>query len=343
MSDLRRQNGRDKPWNVRLWGVGNEAWGCGGNMTPEYYANEYRKYATFMTGWSNETQIFRIASGASDADYHWTETLMKNIPHNMLGGVALHHYSVLSWQQKGPSINFNEQQYFNIMKEAWLMDSLVTNHSAIMDKYDPKKRVALVVDEWGGWYEVEPGTNPGFLYQQNTMRDAMIAGITLNIFNNHSDRVRIANLAQAINVLQSVILTDEEKMLLTPTYHVMEMYNVHQDAKLLPMQVKSKDYVFNNQKLPAVSASASKDSLGRTHITLTNIDSKNAQDIAVNIKGVTYKTLTGRILTSAKLQDYNSFQDPNKIKPVAFNGASIKGNTLSVKMPPFSVVVLELK
>jgi alpha-N-arabinofuranosidase len=342
MSDLRKKNGREKPWKVKFWGIGNEAWGCGGNMKPEYYADIYRQYATFMTDWDNSSRIMRIASGASDADYRWTETLMKNIPANMLGGMALHHYSVISWRQKGPSTDFTEEHYFATMKEAWLMDSLIIKHTEIMDRYDPTKRIALVVDEWGGWYDVEPGTNPGFLYQQNTMRDAMIAGITLNIFNNHADRVRMANLAQTINVLQAVILTDKEKMLLTPTYHVMEMYNVHQDARLIPINIQSNDYSLNNQKLPAVSASASVDSLKRTHISLTNIDAKNAQDISIDVQGK-YTVITGRILTSAKLQDYNSFDNPVKIKPADFKGAALKGNTISVKLPPFSVVVLELK
>src|SRR6478609_7963232 len=252
MSNLRKQNGREKAWNVSLWGVGNEAWGCGGNMTPDYYANIYRQYATFMSG----RDLFKIASGANGSDYNWTEVLMRDIPHNMLDGVALHHYSVINWSKKGSATEFDDETYFATMKEALKMEELVTRHSTIMDKYDPKKKVALVVDEWGGWYDVEAGTNPGFLYQQNTMRDAMIAGTTLNIFNNHSDRVRIANLAQAINVLQAVILTNEEKMILTPTYHVMEMYNVHQGATLLPLTIKSNDYTVGNKKLPAVSASA---------------------------------------------------------------------------------------
>jgi alpha-N-arabinofuranosidase len=343
MSDWRRQNGRDKPWKVKFWGVGNEAWGCGGNMKPEYYSDLYRKYATFMADWDNTGGLFRIASGASSDDYNWTEVLMKNIPNNMLGGVALHHYSVIDWNKKGPATGFDEKQYFTIMKRATFMDTLVVKHSAIMDKYDPKKRVALVVDEWGGWYDVEPGSNPGFLFQQNTMRDAMIAGVTLNIFHNHADRVRMANLAQAVNVLQAVVLTEGEKMLLTPTYHVMEMYNVHQDAKLIPMTLKSNDYVFEGEKLAAVSASASKDSLGRTHISLVNIDAKKDQEVTIALKGGKYNTVTGRILTSAKLQDFNSFSSPDKIKPQTFKGASLKGNSLQVKMPPFSVVVLELK
>jgi alpha-L-arabinofuranosidase len=343
MSDLRRENGRTEPWKVKFWGIGNEAWGCGGNMKPEYYADEYRKYATFIADWENTGGLLRIASGASDADYHWTETLMKNIPLNMLGGVAMHHYSVIDWNKKGSAVDFTEEQYFTIMQRALDMETLVTNHAAIMDKYDPHKKIALVVDEWGGWYDVEPGTNPGFLYQQNTMRDAMIAGVTLNIFNNHADRVRIANLAQCVNVLQAVILTDKEKMILTPTYHVMEMYNVHQDATLLPIAINTNNYTLGNEKLPAVSVSASRDLQGVTHISLVNIDAKNAQEITIKIDGGKYNTISGRILSSAKLQDCNSFAQPDKLKPAVFNGAKLNNNTIKVKLPPFSVVVLALK
>ncbi len=339
MSNLRIKNGREKPWTVKFWGVGNEAWGCGGNMTAEYYANEYRKYSTFLSA----PGIFRIASGANSADYHWTETLMKNIPHNMLEGVALHHYSVIDWNKKGPSTQFTEDIYFKTMKSALLMEELVSKHSAIMDKYDPAKKVALVVDEWGGWYEVEPGTNPGFLYQQNTIRDAMIAGATLNIFNNHSDRIRMANLAQAINVLQSVILTEGEKMILTPTYHVMKMYNVHQDATLLPIEIKSEDYIFGGDKLPAISGSASKDKSGLTHVSLVNIDAKKEREVTIDIQGAKCNSVAGEILSSKKLQDYNSFDNPDNIKPVRFEGARLSGGKLKVKLPAHSVVVLELK
>jgi alpha-L-arabinofuranosidase len=343
MSKLRKQNGRDKPWNVKFWGVGNEAWGCGGNMRPEYYSDLYRKYATFMTGWSNDNKVFRIASGANSSNYEWTETLMKNIPLNMMEGIGLHHYAVIDWNKKGPSTDFTEQQYFTTMKRALFMDELITKNEAILDKYDPRKKVALVVDEWGGWYDVEPGTNPGFLYQQNTMRDAVLAGATLNIFNNHSARVRMANLAQAINVLQSVILTQEEKMILTPTYHVMEMYNIHQDATYLPITLKTNDYTLANDRLPAVSASASKDKNGLTHISLVNIDMNKSQDISVDVSKYKFSNVTGRILTSSKVQDHNTFDNPDKVKPAAFTGASLRGNNLSVKLPPFSVVVLELK
>jgi alpha-N-arabinofuranosidase len=338
MSDWRKANGREKPWNVTYWGVGNEAWGCGGNMTAEYYANIYRQYTTFMSG-----KLFKIASGANSGDYHWTEVLMRDIPHWMLQGVALHHYSVIDWNKKGSATAFSEKEYFTTLQRAWKMEELVTRHSTIMDKYDPQKKVALVVDEWGGWYDVEPGTNPGFLFQQNTMRDAMIAGMTLNIFNNHADRVKMANLAQTINVLQAVILTDEEKMILTPTYHVMEMYNVHQEGTLLPVTFKSSDYILDGDKLPAVSASASADTEGRVHLSLVNIDSRNTQEISIDLHGKKFTSITGRILTSARLQDFNSFDQPNKILPRSFSDARLKDNMISVKLPAFSVVVLEIR
>jgi alpha-N-arabinofuranosidase len=268
---------------------------------------------------------------------------MKNIPLHMLGGVAMHHYSVLAWNKKGPAVNFTPEQYFGTMKEAWKMDELVTKHAAIMDKYDPQKKIALVVDEWGGWYDVEPGTNPGFLYQQNTMRDAMIAGLTLNIFNNHADRVRIANLAQCVNVLQAVILTDKEKMILTPTYHVMEMYNVHQDATLIPVSLSGNRYVQGNDSLPALSVSASRDKSGVVHVSLVNIDPSRTADVNIDLDNSSFKQVTGRILASPRLQDFNSFDNPAKIKPETFTGASMKGSTLQVKLPAAAVVVLELK
>ena len=342
MAKLRRENGRENPWTVRMWGVGNEVWGCGGTMKPEYYANLYRQYATFMADGSNNEHLFRVASGANSSDYNWTEVMMRDIPHGMLEGVALHHYSVIDWNNKGSATAFSEEQYFTTMKNSLLMEERVSRHAAIMDKYDPKKKIALVVDEWGGWYDVEPGTNPSFLFQQNTMRDAVLAGVTLNIFNRHCDRVRVANLAQTVNVLQAVILTNEEKILLTPTYHVMEMYNVHQDAISLQLEVKSNDYTVGKEKLQAVSASASRDQNGATHISLVNIDANQAQEVVVEILGAKFSAVTGRILTSAKLQDHNTFEKPEAVKPVAFKDVTLTSNTLKVKLPPFSVVVLEL-
>ena len=343
MSNWRKENGQSEPWKVKYWGVGNEAWGCGGNMRAEYYADIYRKYATFMSNSDIEGGLYKIASGASDADYHWTEVLMRDIPHNLLQGVALHHYAVIDWNNKGSATDFSEEQYFTTMQRSWLMEELIQKHTAIMDKYDANKKVDLVVDEWGGWYNVEEGTNPGFLYQQNTMRDAMIAGMNLNIFNNHADRVKMANLAQTVNVLQAVILTEDNKMLLTPTYYVMKMYNVHQDAQLIPTSFNAPKYVFNGQELPAVNLSASKNAKGVVHVSLVNIDSKKENIVRLNLEELGLKKFTGEILTSKAIQDHNTFESPNKIIPKEFKDFSFKKNVLEITLPPFSVIILEGK
>ncbi|SNR31317.1 alpha-N-arabinofuranosidase [Maribacter sedimenticola] len=341
MSDLRRENGREEPWGVKYWGIGNEAWGCGGNMRAEYYVDIYRKYATFMSNADVDGGLYKIASGANDDDYNWTEVLMKNIPKSMLQGVALHHYTVIDWADKGPDIDFNEETYFKSMKQSWLMEELITKHTAIMDKYDAEKEVDLIVDEWGGWYDVDKEKSRGVLYQQNTMRDAMIAGMNLNIFNNHADRVKMANLAQTVNVLQAVILTDDEKMILTPTYHVMNMYKVHQDATLLPLKFNSPKYSYGGESLPALTVSASQNSENLTHISFTNIDAKSNHEITIDLNELDIKTISGSILTSTSLQDYNSFNNPSKITPKNFEDYTLKRGILTVSLPPFSVVVLK--
>ena len=340
LTDLREKNGRDKPWHVRYWGIGNESWDCGGNMTADYYVNLYKRFATAMTTYFNSEKLFRVAVGPGFPDYNWTETVMKEVPARRIEGLSIHHYSV-NWDHRSSSYAFNDEEYFTTMEKAWFMEEFITNNCMVMDKYDPDKRVALIVDEWGGWYDRDP-RGKGALYQQNTIRDAMIAGLTLNIFNNHADRVRMANLAQTVNCLQSVILTRDEKMILTPTYYVMEMYKVHQDAILAPVEVISEDFELGGRKLQAVSVSASIDQSEKMHISLTNIAIQNDEKVEISLKGYEAKKVTGRILTSEKIQDYNNFDDPDKVVPEKFNGAVLSGDNLTVNMPAHSVVVLEL-
>ncbi|WP_443938969.1 alpha-N-arabinofuranosidase [Pedobacter sp. MW01-1-1] len=343
MTKIRKENGREKPWKVTYWGVGNESWGCGGNMTPAYYSDLYRRYATYARNYEG-APLKKIASGANAGDYNWTETLMKNVGRQMWG-LTLHYYTIPTgkWTGKGSATKFDEQQYFTTMQNCLKMEELVTKHSAIMDKYDAAKKVALVVDEWGIWTDVEPGTNPGFLYQQNSLRDALIAGTTLNIFNNHSDRVKMANLAQTVNVLQALILTEKDKMLLTPTYHVFDLYKVHQDAKYLPISFTSPDYAFGDKKIPALNISASQDSTGAVHLSLVNLDPKNKLNIRTALAGIKWKSVSGKILTSAKLTDVNTFNEPNKVHISNFTAAKKKGDALQIELPAQSVVVLELK
>lgn len=343
MAKLRKENGHAESYKVKFWGIGNENWGCGGNMTAEYYADQYKRYASYCKNYPN-ARLRKIAGGANSFDYHWTETLMKNVPLGMMWGVSLHYYTLPTgkWNAKGSATKFDEKEYFNTMKNCLKMDELVTKHSAIMDKYDSTKRVALVVDEWGIWTDVEPGTNPGFLYQQNSMRDALIAATHLNIFNNHSDRVKVANLAQTINVLQALILTKGEKILLTPTYHVFDLFKVHQDAQWLPVSFNSPKYLSGTDSLPAINISASKDSLGMIHVSLVNIHSTASFNISLNA-GTGLKTVKGEIITSDKLTDINSFEKPDQVIAKPFTQAKFSGSDLNISLPAKSIVVLEIK
>lgn len=341
MADLRRKNGQEKAWGVKYWGVGNENWGCGGNMTADFYADQYKRYATFCRNYG-ENNLLKIAGGANVDDYNWTETLMRKIPLWQMWGISLHHYTT-DWWNKGPATGFPESRYFDVLDRCLKIENVIDRHMTIMDKYDPEKRVALVVDEWGTWYDVEPGTNPGFLFQQNTLRDAFVAGLSLNYFNERCERIKMANIAQTVNVLQALIFTNDNKIVLTPTYHVFEMYKVHQDAILLPLSLQGGDYTFENKKLPAISASASKDKAGVIHISIVNIDPKNSSELDLDLRGQNITTVTGRILTSADVSDHNTFENSEKVKPAVFDGAKIKNNRITAVIPAKSVIVLELK
>ncbi|MCJ8007513.1 alpha-N-arabinofuranosidase [Lederbergia wuyishanensis] len=345
MANLRKENGRDEPWKLKYFGVGNENWGCGGNMRPEYYADLYRRYQTYVRNYG-DNRIYKIAGGANVADYNWTEVLMKNA-HWMMDGLSLHYYTIPGefWTGKGSATDFPESEWFTTLKKALHMDTLIRNHSTIMDKYDPAKRVGLIIDEWGTWYDPEPGTNPGFLYQQNTIRDALVAGIHFNIFHAHADRVQMANIAQTINVLQAMILTEGEKMLLTPTYHVFEMFKVHHDASLLAVDSSFGNYELDGEALPQVTVSASKDADGKIHISLCNLDHQNQSDVDIDLRGfdLSSATIKGRILTTDQMNAHNTFEQPENVKPVEFTNAKKEGQSLSVTLPPMSVVVLAVE
>jgi len=341
MADWRRQNGREKPWRIKFFGVGNESWGCGGNMRSEYYADVYRRYRTYIRNFSGN-RLYVIACGPYSDNYYWTEILMREAV-RLMNGLSLHYYTVPGgWANRGSATKFGEEEWFDTMDRALKIEEYIKRHKAIMDRYDPEKRVGLIVDEWGTWYQVEPGTNPSFLYQQNTLRDALVAGLTLNIFNNHCDRVKMANLAQTINVLQAVLLTQDEKMILTPTYHVFDLYQVHQKATLLPLELKAPDYEFEGKKIPALSASASQDEEGRIHLSLCNLNPRQEIPLICEIRGKAISEIKGRILTASKMNEHNTFEEPKRITPVAFKGARIEGQKIFIRVPAKSVLVVEI-
>ncbi|UKS30874.1 alpha-N-arabinofuranosidase [Paenibacillus sp. HWE-109] len=345
MAELRELNGRAEPWKVKYFGVGNENWGCGGNMRPEYYADLYRQFQTYVRNYG-DNRIHKIACGPNSDDYHWMETLMKQA-HRFMDSTTLHYYTITgdSWQEKGAATGFPEQLWARTMKKALYMEELLVKHSAIMDQYDPEKRIGLLVDEWGTWFDVEPGTNPGFLYQQNTIRDALVAGITLHLFNQHCDRVQMANLAQLVNVLQAVILTEGEKMLLTPTYHVFNMYKVHQDAQLLDIHLTTKELKSDiDDAIPQISSSASIDASGKIHISLCNLDHLASAKVDLDLRGLTIGNVrvSGTTLTADSVDGHNTFENPDRVAPAPFTSFAWDGQLLKVDLSPMSVTVLEL-
>ena len=342
MTDLRRANGREEPWKVSYWGVGNEAWGCGGNMKAEYYADVYRQYATYLRRQPNNT-LYKIAVGANTDDYHWTEVMMREAARYM-DGLSLHYYTVTgTWQNKGSATEFGTDEWFACLKKTLFMDELITRHGAVMDTHDPEKRIGLIVDEWGTWHDVEPDTNPGFLFQQNSLRDALVAGLNLNIFNSHADRVHMANIAQTINVLQAMVLTRDENIVLTPSYHVFEMYKDHQDATAVPLILSADEYEHIGEKIPTINASASIDAAGKTLITICNVHPSDPVELHCELRGTNTSEVVGRVLTAPEITAFNSFDEPETVSPQPFDGAELRGNTIRVRMPARSVVALHVR
>jgi alpha-N-arabinofuranosidase len=343
MANLRRKNGRDKPWHLRYFGVGNESWGCGGEMRPEFYSDNYRRYSTFVKDYPGN-KLYRIACGSNGEDYNWTEVVMREVGGRM-NGLSLHYYTVPSgnWSRKGSATRFGEEQWLATMRRALQMEDIVSKHAAIMDKQDPRKQVGLIVDEWGVWHDVEPGTNPGFLYQQNTLRDALVAGSTLNIFNNHCDRVKMSAIAQMVNVLQAMILTDKEKMVTTPTYHVFDLYEVHQDATLLPTELQCADYQLGDAKVLALNVSASKDREGKIHVSFCNLNPNAAQEVTCELQGAKAQRVSGRVLTAPEMNAHNTFDKQDEVKPAEFTEFKTTEGGFTATLPAKSVVVLEVE
>ena len=359
MADLRRANGREEPWEIPYFGVGNESWGCGGNMCVDYYSSVYKHYQTYIHEYGGG-KIAKIACGPNRDDYHWTEVMMKNC-HRPAGpidgisyrmdGLSLHCYTSPGGPEgRGSATEFDEQKYFHTLSDALRIDGIIRGHTDVMDRFDPERRVGLVVDEWGTWFDAAEGTNPAFLYQQNTMRDALVAGVTLNIFNTHCGRVTMANIAQTVNVLQAVILTQGADMILTPTYHVFDLYKGHQDAGLLESSIEAKGICAGGYTVPDLHLSVSQSNSGQILATLVNLSPDEARDISCRINGRAADSVSARVLTG-KMDAYNDFDAPERVKPEPFTGIEIispaanGGAEMRFQIPPCAVmgIVIDVK
>ncbi len=342
MAQLRAENGDEKAWSVKYFGVGNENWGCGGNMRPEYYADEYRRYQTYVRSYA-PNKIFKIACGANVDDYNWTKVLMERAG-SFMDALTLHYYTIPGdfWTGKGPAVGFDEADYYKTIKKTFKMEELLDKHMHIMDQYDPDKKIGLIVDEWGSWYDVEPGTNPGFLYQQNTMRDAMIAAINLNLFNKNSDRICMANIAQTVNVLQAVVLTEGEKMVLTPTYHVFDLYKVHQDATLLESFVEASMVGSEDNKIVDLHESVSQDAQGTVYVTICNTDLSSSRTIEGEFLGFGAVSVEGQIVKGA-MDSCNTFEKPETVAVESFEDVKLNENGFVATLPACSIIRLSFK
>ena len=346
MAEERRENGREEPWHVKYWGIGNEAWGCGGNMRPEFYGDLCRQYATYLRDYDNEHKIYKIASGANARDYNWTKVVMERAGH-LVDAVSLHYYTVPReerWDDKGPATGFSRQEYYAALRKTLFMEELVENHSRIIRQYQGNRRVGLCVDEWGTWYDVEPGTNPGFLYQQNTMRDALVAGVTLNIFNKHCDRVKMACIAQMVNVLQSVILTEGPKMILTPTYHVFHMYKHHQDAELVESCLEGNRMVGTaaDNQVPLLDESVSVDRDGYVNVTLANLSADEDAPVEMSFMELMPKEITAAVLRG-EMHAHNTFDEPEKVKEESFEDYEVKDGKICFTAPAGSLMSFRVR
>ncbi len=339
-SDARRANGREEPWPIKYWAVGNENWGCGGDMTALQYAWEYRKYQGYCRTFGDK-KLYKIACGFDDA---WNEIVVREA-HSKMDGLSIHHYTIPgTWEAKGSATDFTSDGWFTTMRKARDMERILQKTDAILTRHDPEKRIGIIVDEWGTWFDVEPGTNPGFLYQQNTLRDALVAGLTFHIFHDHADRVHMANIAQTVNVLQAMILTDGPRMVLTPTYHVFEMFRVHQNAVRVDTALTSDLYTVGDTSLPQISASASRDASGVLHLSLCNLSPDSPAEIVCELRGLAQtdkaSSVTGRVLTASLSNAHNTFDAPDAIKPEAFTAFRLDGTAITATLPTQSVTVL---
>ena len=341
----RRRNGRDKPWQVKYLGIGNELWGCGGVMNAQYAADVSNRYAIFVRAPPGQS-LTKVISGPKglDADvYDYTDTLMKNVQDLQM--LSVHQYTLryphplgAIGKPRGPALGFNETDWAAMLAKAETMDTLLTGLTAVMDKDDPAKHTTIALDEWGAWYDPTPGFPPGSATQQNTLRDAEVAALTLNIFHRHTDRLKMANIAQMVNVLQAMILTDHEKFLRTPTYWIYSMYVPFQDATPYAASVSGPTVTRGEFSLAQVDVSAARGVDGKLYLSLVNTDPDRPAHVTTNLSGAA----AGQILTAPSMEAHNTFEAPNALHPAAFAGRS-EGGRLVFDLPAKAVAVVRIQ
>jgi alpha-N-arabinofuranosidase len=339
LANLRRKNGRDQPWDVHYFGIGNETWGCGGNMRPEYYADLFRQYATYIKAPRGKRPVI-VASGGHTESTKWAEVLTTQVEQD-LDAISHHYYTLPTgkWDKKGNSLGFTEAEWITTLQRTLRIDGFIVDNVKVLDKNDPQGKTAFFVDEWGTWYDPEPGREPGFLYQQNSLRDAVVAALNFHVFHKHAKRVQMANIAQMVNVLQAMILTEGPRMALTPTYHAFQMYTPFQGATVLPAEVRAPAYTLGEVTVPSVTVTAARDTQGKLQLGLVNLDAKQEATVTVDLHGMQAKGAAGRVLTAKAMDAHNTFESPSAVAPAPIK-ARRSGGKLLLTLPAKSVTVV---
>lgn len=354
----RAADGSAEPLDINYWGVGNENWGCGGNFSPEDYCTEFRRYASFIRGFGKKLSL--IACGPANNDVEWTDRFFRKLfkdywTFNNIDGFAAHYYCGTA----GTATEYTEEEWYRLLEKGLRMEELVIQQRATMDAWDPGRKIGLIIDEWGTWHPVEKGTNPAFLYQQNTIRDAIVAANTLDIFNRHADKVVMSNIAQTINVLQALILTQGEQMLVTPTGYVYEMYAPHQGAKSLRVRIETPEIRFRKTNIfqttwqsalqvgekmesviPTVAGSASlkEDTI---FVTLTNSHTSDAAEVVLDLLGAAEIGEAEGQALCGEIHSHNTFAAPTQITPQPFN-VQFNATQLTLVLPAAAVATVKV-
>jgi alpha-N-arabinofuranosidase len=337
----RRANGREKPWKIDYIGIGNEMWGCGGNLKVEEFSPMLRLFATFL---KEDKGPKLIAGGPTGEDYRWTEHLMES-SRAQIDAISLHYYTLPTgdWTTKGPAVGFDERAWAATFVRTRRLEEMIRGHDARMDKHDPANKLGLMVAEWGTWYDPTPGTNSAFLQQENTLRDALVAATNFHIFHRHAGRVHMANIAQMVNVLQAMILTDGPRLVLTPTYHAFALYQPFQGAQALPVTLTAPDYAAGGNRLPALDVTAARDASGAVQIGIVNVHPTESAEVDLQLSGAAGRRIEGQVLTAARMDSRNSLAGRAEVIPAPFQGAKWAGGKLRVTMPAKAVVRLTIR
>jgi alpha-L-arabinofuranosidase len=338
LADERATNGQREPFGVRFWGVGNESWGCGGKFIPEDYCREYRRFTDWLPQYG--VPLYLIAAGPNGNNTEWARRFFARWADGArapIQGWAPHYYCGTT----GHALQFTTDQWYEQLHKANHMETLIKDQWRALAEFDPKHSVKLVIDEWGSWHPDGTEINKRHLYEQmGTLRDALVAALSLDTFNRHAEKVDMANIAQLINNLHSLFLADGDRFVATPSFHVYAMYRPHQGGKGVRIAVEDPDVMFKaggrEQKIFRVAGSASLASPNEATLTLVHTHATLPADVLIRLRGSAANEVRQTVLSHTELNAHNTFEHPDNLVPKTTDLAA-RGPELKCVLPPASV------